>query len=566
MRRSTGISAFFSLLRPASAGAIALASVLACSDSTSPAVPKDGIPVQVELIPGTFSDAEKQAWADQFTAALLNPPRAIAANAFASPAKALSSLSASCGSSGSGDEYLVSNIAFNPEEIPIYSPTPITPDKWIPDLPIGFSFTFFGNTYDKVNVYSNGFLKFETPPDGQGFFNGMDIPFPNLPNNIIAFAWADWEPQLVAGGIRFETRGVAPHRRFLIQFNNVPEWKGQGLLMSQLILYEGSNDIVMYTNTVHITNPGNRLTQGIENKDGTKAFVGDPVALANGALSPRVRGFYRLTNDAIKFSLPKVTDTQAPLLIAPADVSDFPNDPTLGTAVVAAIGSPEASDNCAVESITSSRSDGLPSDAPYKVGVTTITWTAKDAAGNTATATQQIEVIDVEAPVITAIPSSFTVNATSSLGTEVSYEFNARDNVAVAALTCDPVLGSRLAIGVNPVTCTASDAAGNKSSGSFEVTVIDAPTQMMNLIQYVISRGMGEGTTNPLVNELQQAFGNVENGGGCKKMSDFQEMVIKKGVRDDWASYMFSESSRIMVVMKCAPTFQLSKKAKPRMG
>jgi len=78
----------------------------------------------------------------------------------------------------------------------------------------------------------------------------------------------------------------------------------------------------------------------------------------------------------------------------------------------------------------------------------------------------------------------------------------------------------------------------------------------MNLIEYVISRGMPNGMTNPLVNELQQAFANAGTSQGCKKMSDFLSMVEVKGVPGAWADYMFSEAQRIMTVMQCQEVAQ----------
>ena len=171
MRRSTLNSASFSLLKATSAGALVLAFAVACSDSNGPRVPADGIPVYVELVPGgTIPDSVKLA-ADQFTAALLSPPRAISANAFASPGATFTRSASSCGSGG-GLEYTVENLSppFSPEPIPIYTVANPTQDKWVKDsdMPLGFNFVFFGNTYDKVNVYSNGFLKFWDARDGPG--------------------------------------------------------------------------------------------------------------------------------------------------------------------------------------------------------------------------------------------------------------------------------------------------------------------------------------------------------------------------------------------------------------
>jgi hypothetical protein len=560
MRRSLVNSASFSLLKATFAGALVLAFAVACSDSNGPRVPKDGIPVDVQQVEVIIPDSVKMA-ADQFVGALLAPPRAISANGFASPTAVFSRSSSGCSTGGSA-EYTVENLPgdFSPELIPIYTPSQaVTQDGWIADLPLEFNFVFFGNTYDKVNVYSNGFLKFETPTTNSGFANGGQIPDPALPNNIIAFAWGDWEPMNVPGAIRFETRGRAPNRMFILQFTNVPEWgaTAKGLLMAQVILHEGSNAISMYTNTMSTTRIGARVTQGIENAEGTVAFVGDSAFTPGGLKTPRVRATFTLTRDQIRFTPVRVLDTEAPSISAPANIEDYHNDPGLGSAAIASVGSPEASDNCALQGDpVGARSDGAALDAPYPVGVTTITWTARDVAGNVATASQSIEVIDVEDPIITFVPANFSVNATSSLGAMVAYAFTAQDNVGVTSQSCVPELGSRLPIGPTEVTCSASDAAGHTVSRSFVVTVVDAPTQTMNLIEYVISRGMPNGMTNPLVNELQQAFANAGTSQGCKKMGDFLSMVEVKGVPGAWADYMFSEAQRIMTVMQCSEVAQ----------
>jgi hypothetical protein len=559
MRRSTVNSASFSLLKATFAGALVLAFAVACSDSSGPRVPKDGIPVAVDQVWITIPDSVKLA-ADQFTAALLAPPRAISANGLASPTAVFSRASSGC-STGGSDEYTVESLPlpFTPEPIPIYTPAGgVSPDGIIKELPLGFDFVFFGKTYSTVNVYSNGFLKFGTPEDEGGYAGGGNIPDPELPNNIVALAWADWEPQDIPGAIRFESRGRAPDRMFIVQYNNVPEYTGRGLLMAQVVLHEGSNAISMYTNTMSFTRFGARVTQGIENYDGFLAYQGPDAFTPAGLPTPRVKAKYSLTEDQIRFTpLGGAADTEAPSVTAPANLEGVRNDPGLGSAVVASLGSPIASDNCAVEGApVGVRSDGAALDAPYPVGITTITWTARDASGNVATASQSVEVIDWEDPVITFVPANFSVNATSSLGAMVSYAFTAWDNVGVTSQSCVPELGSRLEIGPTEVKCSASDAAGHTVSRSFVVTVIDAPTQMMNLIQYVISRGMPNGMTNPLVNELQQAFANPTVDLGCKKMNDFLAMVEVKGVPGTWADYMFLEAQRIMTVMQCSQIAQ----------
>jgi hypothetical protein len=558
MLRLTGNSASFSLLKATSAGAFVLAIAVACSDSNGPRVPSDGIPVEVQLVEVIIPDSVKEAESSQFAATLLNPPRAISANAFAAPGALFSSAAQSCGSGG-GSEYTVAPVPFIPEPLPIYTPSgAVKNDGFIKDLPLGFNFAFFGNTYDKVSIYANGLVRFSTTEPDSGYAKGNTIPGAGLPNNIIAFAWADWEPENIPGAIRFETRGTAPDRMFILQFTNVPEWSGKGLLKAQLVLHEGSNDITMYTSTMSTTKIGARITQGIENANGTVAVVGDSVLLPSGIKTPRVKAVFKLANDAIRFSLISSKDEQAPSITPAADTS-VGNDPSLASAVVA-VAAPAVADNCSDVKVSSSRSDNAASDAPYPVGVTTITWTATDAAGNFSSAAQKITVLDVEAPVFggsarsaVSAEGAITINATSPSGAVVTYDPAATDNVGVTSLLCEPASGSVFSVGSRTVSCTASDAAGNSSSKSFTVSVIGAREQMANLMEYVKSRGLPNGAANPLINQLKSAYS--EQGNECKKMSDFIEMVSKKSsdIDPEDAAYMVAEANRIKGALGCTP-------------
>ena len=634
MRRFTAFSALFSLLRAGFAGAPVLAIILSCTDSTSPRdrAADDGV-VSVDIV---VPDSVKRALSAQYAANLSAPA--------AASADILVSSSASLSSSVSGFKYYVSKVAFAPEAIPSIAPSNLTDDGYLDHVPLGFSFNFYGNLYSEVVVYSNGLIMFgPAVKDPLGFYRGDLIPYPANPNRIIAFAWTDWQPNKVPGSIRYETRGTEPNRRFILQFTNVPEYGGRGLLMMQLVLTENSNDITIYTNTMSITNGGNRVTQGVENSDGTAAAFDSVKNPVNGVVSPRVKGFFSLSNDAVRFAPPRppvvtppanisvattppttsqsaltpavgscgavvdpglatakspdgadvtvtgvrsdglpldaaypkgvttitwkatdsdgmtataiqtitVSDKENPSIRAPGNVSAG-NDPHLASAVVA-VGIAEAADNCPDVKVSSARSDGAASDAPYKVGVTTITWTATDASGNTASAPQLVTVNDIEAPTITP-PADITVNATSTRGALVIYHIDASDNVGVASIDCTRASGSVFPVGSNSVECTASDAAGNRATASFVVTVLSAQAQMQNLIDYVLSLRLPNGTTNPLVNQLYTAFDTrSDNHVACVKMNDFIGLVGKRSsdIRFEESAYMTSEATRIMAALGC---------------
>ena len=72
------------------------------------------------------------------------------------------------------------------------------------------------------------------------------------------------------------------------------------------------------------------------------------------------------------------------------------------------------------------------------------------------------------------LPDDITVEATGPDGAAVRFVATAKD-VGGGDLTvvCDHPSGSTFALGTTTVSCTASDAAGNPASGTFDVTVVD---------------------------------------------------------------------------------------------
>ena len=82
---------------------------------------------------------------------------------------------------------------------------------------------------------------------------------------------------------------------------------------------------------------------------------------------------------------------------------------------------------------------------------------------------------DTTAPKL-SMPAEVNTEATSAAGAAVSYTVSATDpDNSSTSLTviCSPSTASTFALGTTPVACSASDPAGNKSNGSFNVTVVD---------------------------------------------------------------------------------------------
>src|SRR5207248_2743212 len=113
----------------------------------------------------------------------------------------------------------------------------------------------------------------------------------------------------------------------------------------------------------------------------------------------------------------------------------------------------------------------------FPAGVTTVTYTATDAAGNTAACTFTVTVSpDTQPPVIAGWPGNIGPVAMDAgvCGAVVSWTApTATDNCAGATITQTAGLasGSLFPAGVTTVTYTATDAAGNTAACTFTVTV-----------------------------------------------------------------------------------------------
>ncbi len=167
-------------------------------------------------------------------------------------------------------------------------------------------------------------------------------------------------------------------------------------------------------------------------------------------------------------SRPKITisytvsgDTEPPVVTAPADITT----PATGPLTPVNIGTATATDNVGVTSLTNNAPGG-----GFPAGVTVVTWTAMDAAGNIGTDNQTITVEDNVLPSITA-PGDITTEATGpttpvALGTPTT-----SDNVGVSSVTNDAP--AEFPVGTTVVTWTVTDTSGNMNTDTQNVTVED---------------------------------------------------------------------------------------------
>jgi hypothetical protein len=121
------------------------------------------------------------------------------------------------------------------------------------------------------------------------------------------------------------------------------------------------------------------------------------------------------------------------------------------------------------------------SGSTFALGTTTVHCAATDAAGNQATGSFDVTVVDTTPPALT-LPDDKTVEATGPNGAQVNYSASASDLVdGNVPVTCLPASGSTFALGPTTVNCSATDNAGNTGTGSFKVTVVDTTPPTLNL-------------------------------------------------------------------------------------
>ncbi len=256
-----------------------------------------------------------------------------------------------------------------------------------------------------------------------------------------------------------------------------------------------------------------------------------------------------------------VADGEAPTITAPADATfQCATDVPTGGA-----GDATASDNCAAPTVTFSESSNGGAGTSANPLVITRTYTATDAAGNTASDSQTITVVDDTAPTITA-PADATFQCASDVPTGGAGDATASDNCAAPTVTYSESssgAGSTASPLVITRTYTATDAAGNTASDSQTITVVDdtAPTitapadATFQCASDVPTGGAGDATASDNCAAPTVAYSESSSGAG----STASPLVITRTyTATDAAGNTASDSQTITVIDDTAPTIALT--------
>jgi hypothetical protein len=194
------------------------------------------------------------------------------------------------------------------------------------------------------------------------------------------------------------------------------------------------------------------------------------------------------TFTAISFTLDVVANA-APVVTVPGD--QVVEGDTVGgwTAVYPGVSATDAEDDPDPTPVCSpAAGEVLP------LGTTTVSCTATDTGGKTATADFDVTVVDTTAPSLT-VASDQQVTTDDPNGTTLSYDPPAVADVVDPNpdVVCDPLDGAAIPVGTTTVMCSATDASANAASASFDVVVEYVPVHTAS-VEWLEPLGIGTST------------------------------------------------------------------------
>ncbi|WP_346861882.1 HYR domain-containing protein [uncultured Draconibacterium sp.] len=200
-------------------------------------------------------------------------------------------------------------------------------------------------------------------------------------------------------------------------------------------------------------------------------------------------------NDTTQLQVIDVTDTIPPLIVCPADASEY-TDPSQCYKTGMDMGIATATDNC-----TPQASIVITNDAPVQlpVGTTVVTWTATDDCGNVSSCTQLVTIVDTIPPNIdingcqdvteTAAPNNCSKVPDTMLDPVYLDDCWPLDSLVLTYTVTGATIASGTGsaavvdynVGVSYVTYVVTDPDGLQDSCSFTVTIVDVTPPGINI-------------------------------------------------------------------------------------
>jgi len=191
-------------------------------------------------------------------------------------------------------------------------------------IPIGFSFSFYGNSYSKCTFSSNGYISFDTTRANQSsaWVISTGIPGNSDVYNCIMGHYADiypTPPGVAPGTLDYCTVGTAPNRIFVLSFCDAPMYSCTSVRTSfQIILHETTNKIDIHLGNKPLCTSWNSGAgiEGVQNATGSDAV---PVPGRN------YPGTWTAFHSSHQFTPSTLSSGAATYTVAPITYAPVPN-------------------------------------------------------------------------------------------------------------------------------------------------------------------------------------------------------------------------------------------------
>lgn len=314
--------------------------------------------------------------------------------------------------------------------------------------------------------------------------NDKIIPVITAPSNITAEANGILSTISIGQATATDSSGIAS------LVNNAPEKFPLGLTIITWTATDTSGNIAKATQTVTVVDttspiiaaPPSMIVEAT-NLDSNSVELGNPATsdtVGVAAITNDAPTFFRIGdtivtwtatdnagNSASSKQVITIQDTTKPKIKVPSDIVVEATSTSDNNVI---LGDPTVTDNGEIKSITN--------DAPsvFPLGTTIITWVATDAAGNVATDTQKIKLVDSTAPTIT-VPSDVEFEAVSPTENLVPIGQAQTSDVQFVTMTNDAP--SVFPLGETIVTWNATDIDGHWSIATQKITVVDTTAPIL---------------------------------------------------------------------------------------